>query len=207
MTIFIFLLIVLAIVTLVGHLIWVVLAWIGRLIFFDSDYTTNDEQAPRIFDLRDGKLNDLATTERLVVQFYSDGKLREDTYEELMKQLRAERASLSNPHTPVPKPAVPRPIQTPPSVVSAHVNTSKEVISIKPVPSFMNAKPEPEYQAPPLPTPRKQRRSFSEVLNSFMEESNIRWGEIIGGLLIIGCSTALVVSLWPRSPKFRCLSF
>jgi hypothetical protein len=41
-------------------------------------------------------------------------------------------------------------------------------------------------------------RSFSEVLNSFMEESNIRWGEIIGGLLIIGCSTALVVSLWAQ---------
>ncbi len=31
---------------------------------------------------------------------------------------------------------------------------------------------------------------------SFMEESNIRWGELVGGLLIIGCSVALVVSFW-----------
>jgi hypothetical protein len=31
---------------------------------------------------------------------------------------------------------------------------------------------------------------------SFMEENNIRWGELIGGLLIIGCSTALVISFW-----------
>src|ERR1700745_2086759 len=53
-------------------------------------------------------------------------------------------------------------------------------------------------------------KSFSEVLNSFMEESNVRWGEIIGGLLIIGCSTALVVSLWSQIseiPVFKFLIF
>ncbi|HSE16478.1 MAG TPA: hypothetical protein VLB46_05470 [Pyrinomonadaceae bacterium] len=50
-------------------------------------------------------------------------------------------------------------------------------------------------------------RSFSEVLNSFMEESNIRWGEIIGGLLIIGCSTALVVSLWAQISEIPVLKF
>jgi len=31
-----------------------------------------------------------------------------------------------------------------------------------------------------------------------MEESSIRWGELIGGLLIIGCSLALVISLWSQ---------
>src|SRR5690348_144063 len=50
-------------------------------------------------------------------------------------------------------------------------------------------------------------RSFSQVLNSFMEESNIRWGEIIGGLLIIGCSTALVVSLWAQISQIPVLKF
>src|SRR4026207_1813125 len=50
-------------------------------------------------------------------------------------------------------------------------------------------------------------RSFSNVLNSFMEESNIRWGEIIGGLLIIGCSTALVVSLWAQIAEIPGLKF
>src|SRR5215213_8346432 len=50
-------------------------------------------------------------------------------------------------------------------------------------------------------------RSFSEVLNSFMEESNIRWGEIIGGLLIIGCSTALVVSFWAQISQIPVLKF
>ena len=28
-----------------------------------------------------------------------------------------------------------------------------------------------------------------------MEEKNIRWGELVGGMLIVGCSIALVVSL------------
>src|SRR5678809_686079 len=50
-------------------------------------------------------------------------------------------------------------------------------------------------------------KSFSNMLNSFMEESNIRWGEIIGGLLIIGCSTALVVSLWAQISEIPVLKF
>ena len=40
-----------------------------------------------------------------------------------------------------------------------------------------------------------------------MEQSNIRWGEIIGGLLIIGCSTALVVSLWSQISSIPVLKF
>ncbi len=50
-------------------------------------------------------------------------------------------------------------------------------------------------------------KSFSELFSSFMEESNIRWGEIVGGLLIIGCSTALVVSLWAQIAQIPVLKF
>src|SRR6185369_9013829 len=42
------------------------------------------------------------------------------------------------------------------------------------------------------------RRSLTEMLETFMEESSIRWGELVGGLLIIGCSLALVISLWSQ---------
>jgi len=55
---------------------------------------------------------------------------------------------------------------------------------------------------PPAP-----RKPFAEVLASFMEQSNIRWGEIIGGLLIIGCSTALVVSLWAQISRVPTVKF
>ncbi|HVW36299.1 MAG TPA: hypothetical protein VHB99_03300, partial [Pirellulales bacterium] len=48
---------------------------------------------------------------------------------------------------------------------------------------------------PPVPPP-PPRRSFGEVLAAFMEQRNIRWGELVGGLLIVCSSIALVISLW-----------
>lgn len=51
----------------------------------------------------------------------------------------------------------------------------------------------------PCPSPR---RPLSEMLAAFMEESNIRWGELVGGLRIVGCSLALIISLW--SPWAGC---
>jgi hypothetical protein len=61
----------------------------------------------------------------------------------------------------------------------------------------------PGADAPGSPTPsapvapeRRPRRSLGEVLAAFMEERNILWGELVGGLLIVGCSIALVISLW-----------
>lgn len=55
--------------------------------------------------------------------------------------------------------------------------------------------------------PPPPRKPFAEVLAAFMEQSNIRWGEIIGGLLIIGCSTALVVSLWAQISRVPTVKF
>ncbi|HEX4123148.1 MAG TPA: hypothetical protein VHY37_00355 [Tepidisphaeraceae bacterium] len=58
---------------------------------------------------------------------------------------------------------------------------------------------------PPLPVPTGTRRPApppkaerSALLASFLEHRNIRWGELVGGLLILGCSTALVVSFWAQ---------
>jgi hypothetical protein len=39
-------------------------------------------------------------------------------------------------------------------------------------------------------------RRLASVLSAFMEERNILWGELVGGLLIVGCSIALVLTLW-----------
>jgi hypothetical protein len=58
--------------------------------------------------------------------------------------------------------------------------------------------------------PKPPRKSFSEILAAFMEKRNIRWGEVVGGLLIVGCSIALVLSLWDsleRIPYFQFLIF
>ncbi len=60
--------------------------------------------------------------------------------------------------------------------------------------------PEPVPAAPIAPItvapPRPPRRSLTNLLAAFMEERNILWGELAGGLLIVGCSIALVITLW-----------
>ena len=57
------------------------------------------------------------------------------------------------------------------------------------------------------PIPKPPRKPFAEIFAAFMEQSNIRWGEIIGGVLIIGCSTALVISLWAQISRVPVLKF
>jgi hypothetical protein len=65
----------------------------------------------------------------------------------------------------------------------------------------------------PVPTaavaaePPPPARPWSEVLATFMEEGNIRWGELIGGLLIVGCSLALVITFWADIAANQLLRF
>jgi hypothetical protein len=63
---------------------------------------------------------------------------------------------------------------------------------------------------PDVPLPGMPRRSVWAWLAVFMEERNVLWGEVIGGMLIVGCSIALVISLWQtleRVPLFPFLIF
>jgi len=46
------------------------------------------------------------------------------------------------------------------------------------------------------PEPVTPSRPFTSLLASFMEERNIRWGEILSGILIVGSAIGLVISLW-----------
>ena len=212
-----FLFIFVAIITVIGHLIWVAVRAILRWVLLPDQKIEQPSAVPHLTIL-DHKLKDLATTERVITQFFSDGKLSDEIYQQLMKRILDERATLLSPRSAAPKtepvrpstrivtppPPQPPPREAPPSVVTSEP-VDDEVV-FKPVPSFINKEePEPVYEPPPPPPP--PRRPFSEVLNSFMEESNIRWGEIIGGLLIIGCSTALVVSLWAQISQIPVLKF
>ncbi len=40
-----------------------------------------------------------------------------------------------------------------------------------------------------------------------MQESNIRWGELIGGLLVMGCSVALIITFWKEITARPLLKF
>lgn len=215
--------IVFSVITIVGHLMWVTVRAILRWIFL-PDVKMDDTTLFPSNPLQD-KLDDLDIAERQIMAFYRNGKLNDETYDAVMQQIRAERANLTSPQpraakpepqvpkkeAPVPVVTPPPRIVTPPSVVTASIPPDDEIV-IKPVPTFIAPEDEPVAAPPPAyeqftPPPRAPRRSFSEMLNSFMEESNIRWGEIIGGLLIIGCSTALVVSLWAQISQIPVLKF
>ncbi len=52
--------------------------------------------------------------------------------------------------------------------------------------------------------PAMPRQSW---LAAFMEEKHIRWGELVGGLLIVACSIALVVSFWSKIAERPFLKF
>ena len=63
---------------------------------------------------------------------------------------------------------------------------------------------------PPLPQEREPaapRARFADLLSAFMEEKNVRWGELVGGLLIVGCSIALVISFWSQIAERDLLRF
>ena len=55
--------------------------------------------------------------------------------------------------------------------------------------------------------PPKRREALSRIFAAFMEEKNIRWGELVGGLLIVGCSIALVISFWAQIAAQPLLKF
>jgi len=57
------------------------------------------------------------------------------------------------------------------------------------------------------PEPRPQRKSFAQLLGGFLESKNILLGELLGGLLIVGGSMALVATLWNTLEQFPFFPF
>lgn len=88
------------------------------------------------------------------------------------------------------------------SLPASAVALPAEVAPVDPVAQAVT----PEMATEPAPT-TEPRRPFAEMLLSFMAEKNIRWGELIGGLLILCCSTALVISLWSQIEAIPVLKF
>src|SRR5215204_1125394 len=92
MEVLIFLLFLLAIITVVGHLIWLAVAALLRWL---RNNPKPDSWPSHSYDPPVNGAGDLDTTERQIVKFYSEGRLNEETYEELMKQIRVERAGFA----------------------------------------------------------------------------------------------------------------
>jgi hypothetical protein len=126
---------------------------------------------------------------------------------QLIRRLNARlgRETEAAPATHLPAASLPEPVVSvaPAAPVPAAEEMVLEALPVEPVerprPLPVAVKADAPAAAPrrpePVEVPRPPRRSFGEMLAAFMEERNILWGELAGGLLIVGCSIALVISL------------
>ncbi len=247
------LLVVLGIITVIGHAIWWTLAKIlhaflgkspepvkavslisqcagcGVSLGLKDDFCPSCGRPQKVNTNAD-PLADLAMTSRQLDRFLNQGKIDLATYRSVMKAIEEERERLTQPmrsQQPVKQKSEVSEPQAPASVPKSEVKlTEPNTPQVFPQPSKAsepNAEPAfaasqhlkqnvgNESQSEPIHTqpepPREPRRSFAEMLETFMEESSIRWGEIVGGLLIIGCSLALVISLWSQITAVPLLKF
>ncbi len=170
-----------------------------------------------------GPVVELAMAARQLDRLLNQGKLDNETHQRVMRVVEEERERLT---APLRQPAV-APVAIEPRPVSVEERDEVESVIAQVAPAaigqntfaFEPEKSDPQVVEPairveparPIPStpekPAQPRRSFAEMLEAFMEESSIRWGELIGGLLIIGCSIALVVSLWSEIASRPLLKF
>lgn len=187
------------------HGLWV----LGRLIYrlFNPHEITSSADADSTTD------QDRQTTRRYLRCLFYEGKIPESEFQKWMKYVEED---VPRPHPvtePEPEPtprsapeseATPAPVDTAPRPES----TAAEIADFldendfleEPLPKTKPATPSPRKQPrpdiTPTPVPAAPKRAFGSILNAFMEEKNIRWGELVSGLLIVGSAIGLVVSLW-----------
>jgi len=157
-----------------------------------------------------GPISDLAKTARQLDKFLNQGKLDAETHKLVISLVEEERARLiahvrrdvtttrreAEPRPPQPVTVEPAFQPSPPPIAEQKVfvvenDVKSAVRNLDQIGAASDYLPMTVHEIP-----RQPRRSFTEMLGTFMEESSVRWGELVGGLLIIGCSIALVVSLW-----------
>jgi hypothetical protein len=92
---------------------------------------------------------------------------------------------------------------------SIPIRESTPVKEEHPVPEFLQRipPPPPARRAKPPRPPKPPRRSLAEMMAAFMEERNIFWGELVGGLLMVGSSIALVIYLWKEIQQIKYYEF
>ncbi|MFL5339030.1 MAG: hypothetical protein ACJ8F7_02590, partial [Gemmataceae bacterium] len=137
---------------------------------------------------------ELRITERHLRQLRIAGVIDDETFGRIHIYLRQRREDLAEfpaaPTRPEPSEAILEvlPVEEPPAPGPV---AAAEIVPA-PIPE---RRVEPNVP-PASPSPPAPRRPLGHWLAAFMEERNILWGELAGGLLMVGCSVALVLSLW-----------
>jgi len=158
---------------------------------------------------------------RVVKVHHNRGDIADEAHQQLQAALDSERRRLLGPgpsgaeappqqpqNKPTPAPAPPAPqkvsdLTSAPAPERAPEPAPERAPATEPVEAeLLDVHPldAPEQEpAVALSTPfapkLQPRRKLADLLQAFMEDNNIRWGEIISGLLIVGCAVGLVISL------------
>ena len=87
-------------------------------------------------------------------------------------------------------------VEQPPQTALPHSPVAESPFAPPPIPAARHPlDPSPPVVVAAPQASLKPARSLADVLQSFMEESNIRWGEILAALLIVTSAVGLVISL------------
>ncbi len=190
---------VLLVVMLIGHGLWELVAWAFRGFQPRQKMMAPPMQRSAYPLMVDERM----AARRVLGQLVSKGLLEPEVRRQVEQAITELEAA----------PAV-RPVTIPMARVQQPIPASEPIgdqdrAPAPPIPQVTGVRPVSQRRPPVIPPvaayahapvrPRAQRiprRPMSEMLKAFMEESNIRWGELVGGILIVGCSIALVISLW-----------
>ena len=196
-------------ITVAGHLLWMFFAFLWRWLSGRLDIQLD---WPETQCLRCGQrllsrniacahcrlhpmgeaateICDLLAMQRQLQRFLAGGQTIPQESQALAVQVTSRLAALRK----VAPGAAVAPRRTDASVDAAEAQLP-EVLPAFPIPT----EPVRSNTLLPEPAPVGAAPSSVHVFASFMEERNVVWGELVGGLLMVGCSLALVISLWRR---------
>jgi hypothetical protein len=203
------LLFLLVFITVVGHGIWVLIRTIirafsgqsnepadvsskctvcGAKLSATSNYCGFCGSKQSAYELMP---RDLDIFIRQLDRLVSQGKIDQTTYDSVRQAVEADRPRLKTEVKKVAETSITEP-------------TRERVAPQRPV---STAPAEPVAPVVPEKPDLRPPRSFAEVLATFMEERSILWGEVVGGLLIVGFSIALVVTFWSQITLFPLRQF
>ncbi len=201
------------VVTLIGHGSWVlVAAMFGQRkpplsASRELDVRTDSQSALRALRQQLARLAELKSVDaQTYAAIHAAIKGQEERLaDEAAKKVTAAAAPLPmvTPIETVRKEALAEPVA--PAVLAAPESETSPAERVRAYAASRIAAVESEPVPPPAPP--KPREAMSRLFAAFMEEKNIRWGELVGGLLIVGCSVALVISFWSEIAARPMLKF
>jgi hypothetical protein len=152
--------------------------------------------------------SDLETAVRVLDRCAKEGHVDPQQHDALMAIVTREREQLGNALPEIGAAPTPSPISAPPPLAPEIDYLDQPVEAVVVSEPFAAAAPATEpkqihpldrdYSADAAAGPTlggRARRRLADVLKAFMEESNIRWGEVVAGLLIVGSAIGCVISL------------